>query len=308
MSSDSASAEDAPDVEVACFGGLNLDRQGLARAPVVPASSNPVTVSTSVGGVAANVARGLAALDRRATLAARIGADQAAESSQIRHAVVDLISPLLVVDTARPSASYTTLIEPDGRLYVGLADMDVHDDWDHADLDRAVAHADHAGLWFVDANLPEFALARMSFLARGTRTLAANGVSARKAVRLAGCLERIGVLFANAEEAAALGIDARAPLRGGEHVTIVTHGAAGLCVAVGENTFEVPAPSLPGPAVDETGAGDCLIAGVLAGRLQGLNWTAALDLGLKAAAIALTSTEAVPVDALNALASELHSH
>lgn len=308
MSSHFASPNGAPDVEVACFGGLNLDRQGLARDPVVPASSNPVTVSTRVGGVAANVARGLAALNRRATLAARIGADQVTENSQIRHAVVDLISPLLIVDEARPSASYTTLIEPDGRLYVGLADMDVHDAWGHADLDHAVAHADTAGLWFVDANLPEFALARMSFLARGVRTLAANGVSARKAVRLAGCLERIGVLFANAEEAAVLGIDPRAPRRGGEHVTIVTHGAAGLCVAIGDNSFEVPAPALPGPAVDETGAGDGLIAGVLAGRLQGLDWPAALDLGLKTAAIALTSAEAVPVDALNALASEFHTH
>lgn len=308
MPANSASADGAPDVEVACFGGLNLDRQGLAREPVVPGSSNPVTMRTGVGGVAANVARGLAALGQRVTLAARIGADQAQKESQLRHAVVDLIAPLLIVDAARPTASYTTLIEPDGRLHVGLADMEVHDAWDHADLDRAVAHADKAPLWFVDANLPDSALARLSFLARGVRTLAANGVSARKAVRLAGCLDRIGVLFANTEEAAVLGLDPAAPRRGDDLATIVTHGAAGLSVALGDDVFTVPAPPLPGQAVDETGAGDCLMAGVLAARLRGLDWPPSLDLGLRAAAAALTSAEAVPVAALGALASEFHIH
>jgi pseudouridine kinase len=289
----------APQVEVACFGGLNLDRQGRAPASVVAGSSNPVAMRSSVGGVAANVARGLAALGRPTTLIARVGPD----AEQLRPAVASLAAPLLIVDEERPTASYTTLIEPDGRLFVGLADMDVHDHWTHADIDHALRHADTAGLWFVDANLPDFAIARLSIMARGSRTLAANGVSARKAQRLAGFLDRIGILFANAEEAIVLGVDPDKPRRGPNLVTVVTHGAAGLAVAVGDNVSTLPAPPLPGPAVDETGAGDCLIAGTLAGRLAGLDWPQALALGLSAAAAALCSADAVPEAELKALAS-----
>ena len=290
-------------VEVVCFGGLNQDRQGRAPVAVVPGSSNPVTMRTSVGGVAANVARGLAALGRQASLVARVGQEQGA----VRAAVAGLTDPLLIVDPERPTASYTTLIEPDGRLYVGLADMDVHDHWTHADVDRAIEHASPAGLWFVDANLPDFALARLCVMAGRERVLAANGVSARKAVRLARCLHRVTVLFANAEEAEVLGIDPQAPRRGSDAITVVTHGPAGLIVAIGDRVSALPAPPLPGPAIDETGAGDCLIAGTLAGRLAGLDWPAALGLGLASAGTALCSEEAVPEAALKALASALQS-
>lgn len=285
-------------VEVACFGGLNRDRCGIAKAGVIAGSSNPVTMRESAGGVAANVARALAALGRRPTLVARVGADGTALIGRDS----DLIAPLLIVDPDRPTASYTTLVQPDGRLFVGIADMDVHENWSHADLDRALAHAAAAQTWFVDANLPEAAIARLCTMATGARVVAANGVSARKAVRLMGCLDRITVLFANAEEAVVLGLDPLAPMRGADLVTVVTHGAQGLRVAVGNAVTMLPAPALSGPATDETGAGDCLIAGTLAGRLRGLDWSAALGLGQQAAALAMTSPDAVPQQALKALA------
>lgn len=293
-----ASPSPAP-AAAACFGGLNLDRQGRAAASVVAGSSNPVQMETGVGGVAANVARGLAALGCPATLVARVGTDHQAVAA----GVATLDSPLLLEDPEHPTASYTTLIEPDGRLFVGIADMAVHDHWTHADIDRALAHAHEARLWFVDANLPDFAIARLCTMSGRDRVLAANGVSARKAERLARCLHRVDVLFANAEEAAVLGLDPQHPRRGHELVTVVTHGAAGLRAVVGETALSLPAPSLPGAPVDETGAGDCLIAGTLAGRLGGLDWPQALALGLAAAAAALCSADAVPEAALKALAS-----
>jgi pseudouridine kinase len=292
-----------PQAEVACFGGLNLDRQGRALAPVVPGSSNPVAMASGVGGVAANVARGLAALGRRATLVARVGTD----ADLVRPAVAALDHPLLIVDPERRTASYTTLIEPDGRLFVGLADMEVHEHWSHADVDRAIGHAAAARIWFVDANPPDFAVARLCTMAGSERLLAANGVSARKAVRLARPLHRIDVLFANVEEATALGLDPAAPRRGADQVTVVTHGAQGLRVAIGDTVSAFPAPPLPGAPVDETGAGDCLAAGVLAGRLAGLDWPDALVLGQRAAAAALCAAEAVPAAALKALAPALQA-
>jgi pseudouridine kinase len=288
-----------PKADVACLGGLALDRRGHALAPVVPRSSNPVAMTSGVGGVAANVARAIAALGRKATLATRVGADWPRVAND---ALVDLAAPLLIADDSRRTASYTTLIEPDGRLYVGIADMEVHERWNHADIDRALAHVAAAGVWFLDANLPDFAVARLATMAGSERVLAANGVSAAKAVRLARVLHRVNVLFANAEEASVLGLDPRAPSRGADQVTVVTHGAEGLIAVVGDCQLAVPAPPLPGPAVDETGAGDCLIAGTLAARLAGWEWAQALKLGLAAAAAAMASADSVPGDALAALA------
>ena len=66
------------------------------------------------------------------------------------------IDTSLVSVAARATASYTAILEPNGELVLGLADMDLYDEMVPGAPDMALDSArlrDHA-LWFADANLP----------------------------------------------------------------------------------------------------------------------------------------------------------
>jgi 2-dehydro-3-deoxygluconokinase len=72
------------------------------------------------------------------------------------------------------------------------------------------------------------------------------------------------------------------PRRIGAPIVIVTRGERPATVwALDEGRFDVPVARAVPPAkiVDPVGAGDAFLAGVLACRLRGGNWTAALRLG-----------------------------
>src|SRR5215475_13906112 len=118
--------------KILCIGAAHIDRRARAIAPVVAGSSNPVRLSTGWGGVARNVAETLARLGAKVALLSRVGSD--AEADRLIGALA-----ALGIDTGRvvrapdaATASYTALIDPDGELVVGIADMAIYDGMDAA--------------------------------------------------------------------------------------------------------------------------------------------------------------------------------
>ena len=61
---------------VACIGAAHIDRKATAAGPIVPGSSNPVTMRVGAGGVARNVAENLARLGLSVTMVSRVGHDR----------------------------------------------------------------------------------------------------------------------------------------------------------------------------------------------------------------------------------------
>ena len=61
---------------VACIGAAHIDRKATAAGPIVPGSSNPVTMRVGAGGVARNVAENLARLGLPVTMVRRVGHDR----------------------------------------------------------------------------------------------------------------------------------------------------------------------------------------------------------------------------------------
>jgi sugar/nucleoside kinase (ribokinase family) len=59
-------------------------------------------------------------------------------------------------------------------------------------------------------------------------------------------------------------------------MVLVTYGSAGSAAAVGGEVHEAPAPELPGPTLDSTGAGDAYLA-ALVSRLSAESWPPAAD-------------------------------
>ncbi|MDR3703632.1 MAG: carbohydrate kinase family protein [Candidatus Sulfopaludibacter sp.] len=274
---------------IACIGGAHLDRHGLLRAPMVPGTSNPGTVSTGLGGVARNVAQNLAHLGCRVLLCSRVGDDEAGR----RVLAQPLDTSLITVSPVCATASYTAILEPSGELVAGLADMDVYDELTPDLLAPAIPRLREAGLWFLDANLPAATIAWL--LEEAEVPVAVDAISVAKSRRLLALLPRIGYLFCNLAQAGALGgctlagpREAAEALAGlGAQSGIVSAGGRGI--AVYERAGISVMPALPATPRDVTGAGDALVAGTLYGLSRQCDLRAAARLGLAAAAIAVES-------------------
>lgn len=103
---------------------------------------------------------------------------------------------------------------------------------------------------------------------------------------------RPDVVFANGDEAAALGLDERPAVAGRAYV--VKDGARPAYIVHDDGRIvTVPTPTIARP-VDTTGAGDAFAGGYLAARLQGAADIAAVQAGHRLAAQILSSPGATP--------------
>jgi pseudouridine kinase len=266
-------------MRIACIGGAHVDRHAALQGPSIPATSNPCNITTSFGGVARNVAENLARLGREVAMVSLVGDDEAGRGvvEHLRKLGVDTSG--IDVAAGRTTASYTAILEPDGELVMGLADMDLYEA-----LSPSMEVLESCDLWFLDANLPA---AVITMLARrsGHRTLAGDAVSVPKAARLVEALPEIAPLFLNRAQQAAL--PDPLPSRCG----LVTAGVTGVTAWVEREQVHLGA--LTAQARNVTGAGDALIAGTLFGLTGGLALFEAVPLGLAAAAITVESPHTV---------------
>lgn len=289
---------------VACIGGAHIDVRAHAVGPVVPGSSNPVTTHRGFGGVARNVAENLARLGERVRLVGRVGTDSDGDAVVGAMAALGVETGGVGRSARRPTASYTALLDPDGELVIALADMGIYDELTVGALADGLAAAADCPVWFLDANLPRSTLAALAEAAPPETLVAVDTVSVAKAYRVAAILDRVDLLFANADEAAALvGREVRHPLdvceasavlhRMGARRLVMGRGGAGICLA--DARAERFLPALPAAIADVTGAGDALVAGTLHGLMAGRSLADAATWGLAAAAITCESEHAVAV-------------
>jgi pseudouridine kinase len=124
--------------------------------------------------------------------------------------------------------------------------------------------------------------------------LAVDPVSVAKAARLPADLSGIDLLVLNRREAAAVlggdfdpAITSRTLLARGAAAVVLTDGAAGMLVSsAGEQTH---VPTERAEVKDVTGAGDALIAAVIAGLANGKPLTEAVRAGARIAALTVAS-------------------
>ena len=298
---------------VTCIGAAVVDRKLHLHAPPRAGTSNPARMVVRYGGVARNVAESLARLGVEVALVSRVGDDEAGRKIVADLAAVGVDTSPTVAVPGRCTAEYVAVLDGPS-LVLGVAAMDLLDGLAADDLDRGwpVGGADR---WvFADCNCPppvlDRALARAG--AGGVR-LAVDAVSTPKAVRLPAALAGISLLFCNADEARALlartgtGSDGGPELAGrlraaGAAAVVLTDGARPVAVAAPDGSWQVPAT--PARPVDETGAGDALVAGTLAGLLAGRRLPDAVAAGTVLAALTAESGHTVRPDLRPALLAE----
>ncbi|RVC76076.1 carbohydrate kinase [Mesorhizobium sp. M4A.F.Ca.ET.022.05.2.1] len=287
---------------ILAVGGAHIDRRGQVSGPYVPAASNPGTMREDVGGGVFNALRSVVKRGVSASLLSMRGGDAAAETVSTAIASAGIVD-LSAVFLDRTTPSYTALIDRDGELIVGFADMALYDlafpkQIRRAKVREAIASADAL---LCDANLPSAALERLVAQAAG-KPVFAIAISPAKVVRLMPVLGSLAVLFMNRREAGALaglGDDANGHdlvgglRRAGLTSGVVTAGGEPVLGFDGEGLFSI-APPAPRRIADVTGAGDALTGATVAALLNGLPLRAALREGIAASILAIESTEAVP--------------
>jgi ribokinase len=185
---------------------------------------------------------------------------------------------------------------------VSVAAMGANGDLTEAAVDRAIAASPSAKVLLTQFEIePSLALfAARRGLAAGMTTI----VNPAPAVRIAG-LEAADFLIPNETEAKTLlGLDPADPLparelaerlhrESGAGTVIVTLGEAGVVVAGGPGTWQIPAPAVT--AVDTTGAGDAFNGALAVGLSRKLPLKESLEWACRAAALSVTRKGTIPI-------------
>jgi pseudouridine kinase len=288
-----------------CVGGACIDRKYTCIEQARPGTSNPARAARTFGGVARNVAENLARLGVHVSLLTVVGEDENGVAL-VQHANDCGIDTSLVVRSEREvTPEYAAIVDAEGELVLGVADMRATERICESDVARHWPVIERAGRLFVDCNVSAGVLEYCIDRCRSsTVRLAIDAVSEIKVRRLPERLDGVDVLFLNEGEAAVyLGTgaaDANSVRKRGAQAVVMTRGAQGLVVAA-DNEIEIPAP--PARCIDPTGAGDALVATTLYRLLQGDDLVEALRVGTVGAALTVESNASVRADLSTWIAS-----
>ncbi len=270
---------------VVCFGAAHWDVIARPR-PGARGRDTPGEAERRIGGVAVNVALGLAAAGVAVSLVTAIGDDADGAEMLARLAEAGVSAEAAIRYSGAPTGRYVAIEKVDGELLAAVSDDRALDAMlpEHIPLSDLPA----ADAWFIDANLPPRVIRALSG-AEGRPPLLVDAASEDKAPRLRDSLARIDTLYCNRREAeaiAAAGLNAarsaaESLVIRGVRRAVVTDGPLAAADA-GPHGVAVLKPEAR-PLRSTTGAGDALIAAHIAACLAGARPEEALAAGLSAA-------------------------
>jgi len=286
---------------VLCYGGLHYDRLAHCLDDFQLGASNPVRSLAEPGGVASNIARNLANLNVQVGIASLLGEDSDGDQLLATLTQCGVDTSLTQRNSSCTTAGYTAVLDKEGELALGLADMDIYDRFDPAHLEHLLAPSLTSNWWLVDANLPADTLNHIG-LNKRDQTLCAAPVSPSKAKRWRGNLYPVDIFAGNRREASVLtdseisttndaSVAARALQSQGPELVLITLGPDGVVMAEGNSCahWSIPRTSV----CDVNGAGDALYAGFIAARVDATRPVQALRQGIALASLTAEQSGAV---------------
>lgn len=281
-------------------GGVNVDIGGKSFVPLVPADSNPGTVSVSLGGVGRNIAHNLSLMGTDVRMLTAYGDDVhgqriAASCSELG---IDVSHARHI--TGGTTSTYIYLMDERGEMVLAVSDMEICKKITPTYLSNNASLLQNAQVVIADANIP---VESLIYLAENcTAPLFCDPVSTVKAEKLRPILGRIHTLKPNRLEAELLsGVKieteqdvARAAdklLELGVHRLFISLGADGIYGAMGDERCWLR--NLPGTMVNTTGCGDASMAAIAWAYLEGMDLRDTALAALAAGAIAMESEETI---------------
>lgn len=279
---------------IVCFGGLNVDRKLWLHAPLVEGTSNPVQGTQCAGGVARNVADQIVQSGAAAQLMSAVGDDGDGQWLLTDCAAKDIEILHCPKIPAHSTGHYLAVLEQDGGLQAGYADMGIYDALTLSDYRDALSQLPKGSLLFIDCNLPAPLIQDLLRTFGSRLHCCIDGVSTHKIQRLPKDLSTLYCLFCNADEFRALsgtatnGVEALKPAvqhflntRKAQQIVLSLGSEGAIC---GDKESLQHLPVTPIKTLDVTGAGDALCAQTLVGIQHDLPLHEAVALGQMAAA------------------------
>ncbi|WP_462406149.1 carbohydrate kinase [Gracilibacillus sp. Marseille-QA3620] len=299
---------------IVCIGGANMDRKSSLEKAFRLETSNPVQTTSTLGGVARNIAENLGRIGADVHLLTVVGDDREGKDVLARTGEYVKILPSLEI-AGHTTGTYTAILDEHGNMAVAFADMGIYDAVDIPFIEKRWSHIAASSMVLLDTNFPKEIISYIiGRCADEGIPVSVVPVSIPKLDRLPENLSGLEWLILNREEAEVLSgltvnddesvreAGAKILARGVRHV-IITRSEKGLYFIndKGEEGFLTGQPA--DSVVDVTGAGDSLAAGIMLGAIEGHSILESCQYGMSSASITIQSKETVS-PSLNRLSLE----
>ncbi|XP_058276263.1 uncharacterized protein LOC120752289 isoform X2 [Hirundo rustica] len=275
------------------IGGINVDFIAKAQNPDIlgGGQTNAGRVRRTFGGVGRNLADCLSRLGQAPLLLSAVGKDE--HLGSVLHYCHHMDMSGVLQLEGKSTATYCAVITSAGELSLGLGDMDIHQQITEQYVSQFKENLCQAPLVCIDGNVPLSTIQYVCQLARE---------------------HQLAELPSRLEDVVQAAVALACPLLAHLHCVVVTLGAHGvlLCgkslggsISLYPGAHEQPAaarlcaahyPAVPisrEEMVSVSGAGDSLMAGILAGMLANHDTGTCVRMGLLAASLSLRSYEPI---------------
>lgn len=287
-------------MRITVIGAANVDITASPIGRYVPCDSNPSRVEIAFGGVGRNIAHNLCLMGEQVRLFTVFGDDSIALSLRDDCRRVGMtVDPILEVAGAR-SNYFICVNDHNGEMQAGAADMELMSHLTTEMVETYIDSINASDAVVTDCNLSENVLRYL--VERCTVPLYVDATSAAKAMKIKAILDVSRsapiIVKVNQLEAVALSgikgdVEAMARWFVEKGVTriYITMGARGVYCHDGSQSHAEPSQAVT--VVNATGAGDAFMAAVVHAELSGATMQEVCSMGVKAAALALQSKNAV---------------
>ena len=190
-------------MKVVVIGAANIDIVAKSKAAILSGDSNPAEIKLKAGGVARNIAAMLALRKMDVDLITAIGDDPFGNLLRESCAGIGINTDAWIVKNNISTGVYLASLENTGELYAGFNATTAPESIRTAELTKHRNRVKDADLLILDLNLSEKIIA-LAVELRNERPIMVDAVSAAKAPRVKGVLEKIDILKLNRLEAEAL--------------------------------------------------------------------------------------------------------
>ena len=312
---------------VVVIGGANIDLRGRSKRELKRHTSNPGKINVGSGGVGRNIAHNLALLNVPVTLLSAVGDDGEGIRILEETGKAGVKTGQMIISGEHPTGIYLAILDEKGEMEVAVSDMRILEEVTVEYLRSKAYLIKESKIVVMDTNIPEQSIEYVVDLCNKVKVpLLIEPVSVEKTRKLRKVLDGSGrwvidyitpskdelesILEAGIDDNGDLDLDLDLDIvravdelkdKGVKNV-IVTLGKRGICVSCCRddegrkedwNKFMAP---YRGEVVDVTGAGDALVAGLIYGIYKGYSLEVAARFGLAAAALTISTKEAVRRD------------